>query len=570
MSYRIAIIGGGPSALFTVYQLSRRELDGLSIDIYEQSSCLGYGMPYGPSGAGHEHWSNVSSDEVPPLPESLKDWIASLPDSDMHAFGMDKSAFHEKQVVPRLLLGQYLHAQFTKVIHVERNRGIPIRVRLNNRVCDISYSCGSQKFHVICSEPPGQTFDSVIICTGHVWPKSTENGCEGFFESPYPPSKLEKTFNHPVALKGSSLTAIDAALTLSKANGKYSRVGRRLQYQRNAESTEFQLNMFSLGHFPSVRFHIDQPMMETNDTLSDESIQKHKTDNNGFISLDFLFERNFKRLLMLRDNLRYRAVMDKNVEEFCQWVTASRMEFDPFALLKADYLQAEKSIHFQESIVWKELVTVLNATLNEPAKYFSAEDYLRFKNMLVPLISDIIGQIPQSSAEHLLALHEAGVLALAVTSNDSKVEVIDNHEIRYAYTTKSGICKHQTFKTFVDCTGQVPLGHKDLPFRSLLEDVDIGSAAVRFRASSTAIESRNINSIAVRTYDNSIFYLMVGGVAITDSFQLVLSDGRVFDNCFITAVPFISGFNPDYSGLDICHNAAVLIAEKIESVLTNP
>ena len=59
--------------------------------------------------------------------------------------------------------------------------------------------------------------------------------------------------------------------------------------------------------------------------------------------------------------------------------------------------------------------------MNYPAKYFSAEDMLRLKEVLMPLISLVIAFVPQVSAEELLALNAAGVLELIAVSSDSVV-----------------------------------------------------------------------------------------------------------------------------------------------------
>lgn len=64
-------------------------------------------------------------------------------------------------------------------------------------------------------------FDEVVICTGHKWPVKNEGVTAGYFDSPYPPSKLKLKMNHPVAIKGSSLTAIDAIRTLVRSNGTF-------------------------------------------------------------------------------------------------------------------------------------------------------------------------------------------------------------------------------------------------------------------------------------------------------------------------------------------------------------
>ncbi|RYG41417.1 MAG: hypothetical protein EOO01_25195, partial [Chitinophagaceae bacterium] len=84
------------------------------------------------------------------------------------------------------------------------------------------------------------SFDHVIISTGHRWPKAHENKVQGWFDSPYPPSKLAGKHNYPVAIKGASLTAIDAIRTLTRSNGQYKKTDKGLHYQLNDDSKEFR------------------------------------------------------------------------------------------------------------------------------------------------------------------------------------------------------------------------------------------------------------------------------------------------------------------------------------------
>ena len=56
--------------------------------------------------------------------------------------------------------------------------------------------------------------------------------------------------------------------------------------------------------------------------------------------------------------------------------------------------------------------------------------------------------------------------------------------------------------------------------------------------------------------EDSNFFLKVPGIAITDCFNVVGEDKQPNPRIYIMAVPFIGGFNPDYSGLDFCAEAA--------------
>ena len=73
----IGIVGGGPAALFLYQAIADLRLNAV-VEIFEQSSELGRGMPYSSRGAGKEHVTNVSGNEIPPLPESVVDWLQSL------------------------------------------------------------------------------------------------------------------------------------------------------------------------------------------------------------------------------------------------------------------------------------------------------------------------------------------------------------------------------------------------------------------------------------------------------------------------------------------------------------
>lgn len=59
------------------------------------------------------------------------------------------------------------------------------------------------------------------------------------------------------------------------------------------------------------------------------------------------------------------------------------------------------------------------------------------------------------------------------------------------------------------------------------------------------------------------YFMKVTGLAINDNFQALDTFGAVNPSLFIMAVPFISGVNPDFSGLDFCDTAAERIANML-------
>lgn len=566
---RIAIIGGGPSALFVVKKLLQAQsnqlgLNTFEIDIFERNALLGKGMPYSHEGASLEHVTNISSNELTPLCDTLEDWINKQPQALLSQFDIEKSTFHDKEVIPRLLFGDYLEAQFRGLLSECETAGLTATVHINTQVLDIVPDKGGKTSSVVFNSGKIDGFDKIIICTGHLWPKKQEGRIAGYFESPYPPEKLNQHFNHPVALKGSSLTAIDAIRTLSSANGIYSTDNGQLSFKTADQVPNFKIVMHSLhGLLPNVRFHLEEPLVSSNGMLSEQQIDQHRAQNEGFLSLDFIFENNFKAILKHKDPDFYQKIVDMTLENFVQWMLDSRKAFDPFALFKIEYLQAEQSIETENSIQWKEILALLSFTINHPAKYLSAEDMTRLHKVLLPLIALIIANVPQSSAEQLIALHNSGVLEVIPVDSDSGVQIEDDGEFYYLYKDANQNQLAQKYATFVDCTGQQRLPIKDFPFKSMFSAAPIQPATLRFKDKRNAISELAQGAENIHKGTDKQYYLTLQGLAINDDYQPMQVNGQPSPQYFVMAVPFISGFNPDYSGFDFCDQVSSLVVDKI-------
>lgn len=222
-------------------------------------------------------------------------------------------------------------------------------------------------------------FDRVIICTGHNWPKQHEGKVPNYFDSPYPPSKLGLQLDHPIGIKGSSLTAVDAIRTLARYNGTFNKNSNgKLTYQLLPHSPNFRMVLHTRnGMLPAVRFHLEDSHLANDALLTKDEIKKHIAENNGFLSLDYVFERDFKLPIQAKEPESYAQIQDMNLEEFVAAMMALREHLDPFLLLKAEYAEAKKSIKRKESVYWKEMLGVLSFALNYPAKHLSAEDMQR-------------------------------------------------------------------------------------------------------------------------------------------------------------------------------------------------
>lgn len=553
----IALVGGGPAALFMLKRLVEAGRSDYHIHIYERKSKIGAGMPYSAEGANKEHVTNVSDNEIPELCTSIEDWLSKAPPHLLHEFQITPENFNEFKVLPRLLFGEYLAAQFAMLRHNAREQGFQISIHTNTPVTDIVDDPELPGVRIITAKGEN-VYDQAVICTGHTWPKKYEDTIKGYFDSPYPPAKLEHNLNYAVAIRGSSLTAFDALRTLSRQNGHFEKIEKgRLKYHLNRESEGFKIVMHSIdGLLPAIRIHLDDSQLSKDTLMTEAELQEHRKNNNGFVSLDYLFDEKFKAPFKEKDPEFYDRIRNMNLEDFVDDMMSLRELLDPFTLFKAEYVEAEKSIKRLEPVHWKEMLAVLSFTINYPAKYFSAEDMLRLKKKLMPLISIVIAFVPQSSAQELIALHEAGVLSIVAVDRESKVEPGEVEGIIYKYKTEDGQEQSVRYKVFVDCIGQQPLSIHEIPFKGLLEHGTVSPARLLFKSPEAALKLMEEGNKDVEADKNGKYYLRVPGIMINDSFQVVDQYGAYNERIYIMAVPYISGINPDYSGLDFCEAAS--------------
>lgn len=551
--------------MFMYKRLIESDRCDFQITIFEKKKQLGAGMPYSTTGANPEHVTNVSDNEIPPLVNSIEEWVQTAPTELLHNFDIDPKRFNEYKVLPRLLFGEYLSTQFELLQQQAKERNISTTFHLGTQVTDVCYKEDAKQAWVSAANQAIEKFDCVIICTGHHWPAKHEGIIPGYYDSPYPPAKLRLKLPHPVAIRGASLTAIDALRTLARQNGTFSEdKNGKLIFQLLKGSKGFEIVMHSRGGFlPGIRFHLDDPHLSKNSLLTNEQIAAHIKENNGFLSLDFIFEKDFKDVFRYKDAEFYERIKNMNLEDFVATMMDLRERIDPFQLFKAEYAEAEMSIKRKKSVQWKEALAILSFAMNYPAKHLSAEDMQRLQKVLMPLISIVIAFVPQNSCRELIALHEAGLINVVSVGTDSDVEVHEKGGITYTYTDESNQPRSVYYKTFIDCIGQPHLSYKQFPFKSLVEEKIISPAQLKFKSAETgkALLEQGNESVY---YDNKdSYYLNVPGIAINDNFQVIDTYGAANNSIFMMAVPYMGGYNPDYSGLDFCEEATKRIIKTI-------
>ena len=182
----------------------------MAIKVYEQAEEAGVGMPYNDDENIRLMLANIASIEIPPLTCTYLDWLRDQDSRRLARYGVEKESLHERQFLPRILLGEYFRDQFLALVERGRADGFEISVHESCRVTDLEARDDGVWLSAEC-QPRQFRFDLAVIATGHVWPDEDE-ATRSYFPSPWS-GLLEAAIPAcRVGIMGTSLSAIDAAM----------------------------------------------------------------------------------------------------------------------------------------------------------------------------------------------------------------------------------------------------------------------------------------------------------------------------------------------------------------------
>lgn len=215
---KIAIIGSGPTGIYTFYHLLKNSTP-LSVSVFEQADEAGVGMPYNDDDNSRLMLANIASIEIPPIFMTYLDWLKEQSDAHLSRFKVDKASLHDRQFLPRILLGEYFRDSFRSIVKEAKKLGFQVEIHESAKVTDITPSTTGVTISVNDRALPDK-FDLAVIATGHVWPDEDE-ATRTFFPSPW--SGLMDASIPPcrVGIMGTSLSGLDAAMAVVMQHGEF-------------------------------------------------------------------------------------------------------------------------------------------------------------------------------------------------------------------------------------------------------------------------------------------------------------------------------------------------------------
>lgn len=123
---KIAIIGSGPTGIYTFYSLLNNAAP-LSITVFEKADQPGVGMPYSDEDNSRLMLANIASIEIPPIFITYLDWLKQQSAAHLARYSVDSEKLHDRQFLPRILLGEYFHDRFLAVVAEAKRRAFMSR-----------------------------------------------------------------------------------------------------------------------------------------------------------------------------------------------------------------------------------------------------------------------------------------------------------------------------------------------------------------------------------------------------------------------------------------------------------
>lgn len=568
----LGIIGSGPSAIYLLKHLMDRAdlLKGRiqEISIFERSRLAGMGMPYNPLTTDRFNLANIASEELPELPLSLVDWLRSLDSSDLQALGLEDCEIDATRIYPRLVLGQYLHAQYQQLVGRIRERGITVKEFTGCEILDVMDDPATGQVTAVAA---GQKFfrvHKVVIATGHQW-TGEDRPEAGYFASPWPIRKLlpaeGELHDYPIGTLGASLSAFDVINSLAHRHGRFSKDKGRLVYHPLPDTGSFKIVMHAMhGWLPHLQFAQVEPLRDIYRHVDRKGLLG-LIDPDGFLRVETYFDRVCRPALSdafeqdgMAEMVHKLADPRFKLADFVQAMTDKHDYADAFEGMRREMVEARKSVETHRPIHWKEVIDDLMYTLNFHAELMPAEDHLVLHSLVMPFLLNVIAAMPLESGEILLALHDAGKVELVAGKATIAGRGDEEGITTVLVESDEGVETRTDYRMFIDCGGQKPLGIPDYPFASLVNDGVARMARARFRDPAEA-EAASDDVKDRFAMENGEPVHELGGVAVDGTYRLLASEGKGNPRIHDIAFPHTSGLRPFSYGLQCCSDTAEIV-----------
>lgn len=541
----IAVIGAGPTGIYTLKRLLESDVS-LSITIYEANADPGKGTPYHPRANDPAMLANIASIELPPVRESLTDWLRRKTPAELTMLGIQSQGIGEREFYPRIVLGEYFQAQFQALVMSAAERGHVVHVKPNHRVIDVELGEHdiTVKVKTAVNEEVQQAFDHVVMATGHDWPEKTETK-PGFFISPWPARNLDTIGDVSVGVLGTSLSGIDAVVSVATSHGAFMLDDEeQLQYFTGAEPN-FHITMMSRkGLLPEADFYCTIPYVPL--TIFTDASVDHLIETAGDRLLDKLFD--LFRAQLFADDPEYAERIGLgmlSVETIADAYFSDRERYDPFTWASLNLGEAKANKASKTTVAWRYSILRMHEVLLRAVPRLQKDDLKRFHRYFKTMFVDDYATVPHQSIERLLALHRAGRLSVRKLGSDYELE---REGVDRGAVVRVGETAYW-FDAFIDATGQHAVSAWDVPFPTLIRQGVVREAL-----------TQEASSVLAAKQDTAV--VATGGIDLDSQFRPRF-DKPLSHNLYCVSIPFLLHKLPFVQGITSAEQLGNTVASAI-------
>lgn len=527
---RIAIVGAGPSAVYALKRLVASERP-LSITVFEAGTRPGVGTPYDRAQNSPAMLANIASIELPPVCQTLLEWLETRPAATLSESGISEDDLHERKFFPRVILGDYFSAQFAALVARAGAQGHRVEVRTSTKVTDIiAHDHGVWIISDDSAQFDNGIFDFAILATGHIAPHVRSAGTIGGSKTQ---ARTPADTAARLGILGTSLSGIDVAVDHALRIGTFVETDDGLCFKPArppAPDEAPPITMMSRGGLlPEADFYCPIPYIPL-DRFTATRLNAQVCGKDG--DLDIIFALFLDELEHLDPAfVASLGPVCATPEGFAKCYADRRAHIDPFEWARANLIEARYNARHARTVPWRYALLRMHEPFGAIVKELSPDDRRRFNASLKRVFVDNYAAVPPLSIARLLALYDAGVLAIRALGADYRLENPDRDGLWHVRTADD----EMAFDVIVDARGQAALGQSEFPFPTL---------RMQIRAQAIA---------RLETLE---------AVPIGDKFELGVS-GNPLARIFCLSLPFLLDRNPFIQGLTAARELGVMAAEAV-------
>ena len=540
---RIGIVGTGPSGIYSLMHLIDLPMP-LHITLFEQNRRAGLGTPYDPETNDPAMLANIASIELPPVTETLVDWLHDRTDAELADIHIIRPDISDRAFYPRVLIGAYYHDQLTKLIKRAEAQGHTVEVLTQHHVVDVIVHEGDV---VIQVEAEGatrlQAFDYAVVASGHQ-ERDVEDEHEQL-DHAYAKRDVETWRDARIGVLGTSLSAIDVAIGTAAEAGHFVRQDGKLAYIADDTDAAFLLTLMSRrGLLPEADFYCPIPY-EPLAQCKPQKVEVICSDGKGDC-LDRMFEL-FKAEIASADPGYADGIglQFLTPDTFAEVYFSARQRVRALDWAEANLAEAKANARARKTVAWRYAILRMHEVFGNAVKLLDERDRKRFSKGLKQVFIDNYAAVPPLSIERLLALRDAGKLRILRLGNDYNLDS-DEETGTTCIVTDAG---EEVFDIMVDARGQPALTLQELPFPTLRLQI---------------IANERANDPSFTADDASD--LLESGLEVDEAYAL--NDGIYsLSRVYCLSIPHLLKLHPFIQGLTSCWELAKAMADSLADEL---